>query len=194
MTDPACSPLRMTSQRIRELFAELDAAVEPGQGSEPARQLAKAERPAVFRELIWRMHNHPSPEVRYWCCYELCWEQPASGEFVEVLERLDEHPRIRAQACEGLAYVLEFAKPTLAWYRRAEAVLLCVRNGEIQTRHPQAAGADRQRPGNVARLVAGIRRGGGCATEHRPQADSGPCSEWQKRLDLVLTMLWPCQD
>lgn len=120
---PVRSP-RLTADRIHSLFAQLDAAIEPGEGHEPAQLLAETNRQDVFRELIWRMHNHPSPEVRYWCCYELCWEQPASAEFVEVLERPGEHPRIRGQACEGLGYVLEFARPTLAWYRRAETALL----------------------------------------------------------------------
>jgi len=115
---------RPTAGHIRQLFGQLDAATEPGEGHEPAHLLAETNRQDVFRELVWRMHNHPSPEVRYWCCYELCWEQPASAEFVEVLERQGEHPRIRGQACEGLGYVMEFARPTLAWYRRAEVALL----------------------------------------------------------------------
>ena len=96
---PARSP-RLTADQIGQLFARLDAATDPGEGHEPAHFLAETNRQDVFRELIWRMHSHPSPG-RYWCCYELCWEQPASGEFVEVLEHQGEHPRIRGQACEA---------------------------------------------------------------------------------------------
>lgn len=118
------SKSKLTAQRMRELFAQLDASTEPGAGHQPSRELAESKRPQVFREFLWRMHNHPSPEVRYWSCYWLIWERTPSAEFIEVLERQDEYPEIRAQAAEGLANALECHPRHFAWFRRAEAALI----------------------------------------------------------------------
>jgi hypothetical protein len=114
----------MTTQQMRELLAKLDATTEPSDGHAPSRELAESGRSDVFREFLWRMHGHPSPEVRYWCCYWLIWEDTPTGEFIEVLERHDEYPEIRGQAAEGLANALDHSRRHFAWFRRAEAALL----------------------------------------------------------------------
>ena len=51
---------RMTNLRTRELFAQFDATTEPCDGNAPSRELAESGRQEVFREFLWRMHNHPS--------------------------------------------------------------------------------------------------------------------------------------
>jgi len=114
----------MTNLRMRELFAQLDATTEPCDGHAPSRELAESGRQEVFREFLWRMHNHPSPEVRYWSCYWLIWERTPSAEFVEVLEKKDEYPEIRAQAAEGIANALDWYSSRFAWFRRAESALI----------------------------------------------------------------------
>lgn len=127
MTDPDLQPTRsprMTTQRMRELLAQLDATTEPSDGNAPSRELSESKRSDVFREFLWRMHSHPSPEVRYWCCYWLSWQSTPSGEFVEVLERQGEYPEIRGQAAEGLANALCSSPRHFAWFRRAEAALI----------------------------------------------------------------------
>lgn len=115
---------RMTKLRMRELFAQLDAATEPGEGGNPSRELAESGRQDVFREFLWRMHNHPSPEVRYWSCYWLIWERTPCAELIEVLQKSEEYPEIRAQAAEGLANALDCCSARFAWYRRAESSLI----------------------------------------------------------------------
>lgn len=117
-------PPKMTAQRMRELFAQFDSTTEPCDGHELSRELAESGRPQVFREFLWRMHSHPSPEVRYWSCYWLIWEHTPTAEFIEVLEREEEYPEIRAQAAEGLANALECCSPRFAWFRRAETALI----------------------------------------------------------------------
>ncbi len=121
--DPRQAP-RMSKLRMLELFAQLDAATEPGEGGAPSRELAESGRQDVFREFLWRMHEHSSPEVRYWSCYWLIWERMPCAEFIEVLQKLDEYPEIRAQAAEGLANALDCCSPRFAWYRRAESALI----------------------------------------------------------------------
>lgn len=121
--DPGQTP-RMTKLRMRELFAQLDATTKPGEGGAPSRKLAESGRQDVFREFLWRMHNHPSPEVRYWSCYWLIWERTPCAEFIEVLQNGEEYPEIRAQAAEGLANALDCCSPRFAWFRRAETALI----------------------------------------------------------------------
>lgn len=121
--DPPQTP-RMTKMRMRELFDQFDATTKPCDGNAPSRELAESGRQDVFREFLWRMHNHPSPEVRYWSCYWLIWERTPCAEFIEVLQNVDEYPEIRAQAAEGLANALDCCSPRFAWFRRAETALI----------------------------------------------------------------------
>ena len=178
----------MSKLRMRELFSQLDAATEPGEGGAPSREQAESGRQDVFREFLWRMDSHPSPEVRYWSCYWLIWERTPCAEFIEVLQKLDEYPEIRAQAAEGLANALDCCSPRFAWFRRAESALIeSLDDPAVQVRWwssfalgvarskkavPKTQGFGGGRPYHAARLVDRRGRGRGRALEHRGQSPS----------------------
>lgn len=190
---------RMTNLRMRELFAQFDATTKPCDGNAPSRELAESGRQEVFREFLWRMHNHPSPEVRYWSCYWLIWERTPCAEFIEVLQKSEEYPRSARRPQKGSLTLWIAAIHALPGIGTPNPLSLSLsmtlrskfaggpvlRWASPAPRRPSPTSRGWQRATTpCSRLVVRRGRGRGRALEHRGQSPFRSSAFWPQHLVL----------
>lgn len=92
----------------------------PASRFEAARSLAQIDGDQAKDSLIDLMRSDEDVDLRYWAAYSLsCMENAGIQAFIDALTDVDEQPKVRAQAAEGLGNLLQYHDRRTRVYRLA---------------------------------------------------------------------------